>query len=536
MTQRSKSNQIQELKLEQRQSLSQYQVQFVRLLELPTEGLEERVRAELLENPALEEADDMELPMNTANQDSDNEQEEDFDIEEEYGDDVITEEYTSEADEHELAALGDYSSEDDIPDYALREDNRSSDYTMEEIPFSAATSFYELLKEQLVESPLNEQEREVAEYLIGSFDDDGLIRKDLSSIIEELAIYHGIYTDMDEVLKVLHVIQGFDPPGVGAQSLQECLLIQLRQRPDTPAKQLAQLILERFYDDFSYKRWERILQSAGIDETALEEAVNELTRLNPRPGSSLSETVGKSQQQIVPDFIIRTDENENIILSLNDSNVPELRISPDFDEMVESYSKEKSTRENQEALLFLQQKIDNAQMFINLVEQRKRTLTVTMQAIIRLQRDFFLSGDEQLLKPMLMKDVANAAGVDVSTVSRVASSKYAETDFGTYPLKFFFGGVYHKPAIALNKEGRNEISQKGLEEKQEETSQRQIRGIIQECVNQEDKQHPMTDEELMGILKQRGFDLARRTVAKYRQQLGIPVARMRREISPKGGN
>ena len=364
MTQRSKSNQIQELKLEQRQSLSQYQVQFVRLLELPTEGLEERVRAELLENPALEEADDMELPMNTANQDSDNEQEEDFDTEEEYGDDVITEEYTSEADEHELAALGDYSSEDDIPDYVLREDNRSSDYTMEEIPFSAATSFYELLKEQLVESPLNEQEREVAEYLIGSFDDDGLIRKDLSSIIEELAIYHGIYTDMDEVLKVLHVIQGFDPPGVGAQSLQECLLIQLRQRPDTPAKQLAQLILERYYDDFSYKRWERILQSAGIDETALEEAVNELTRLNPRPGSSLSETVGKSQQQIVPDFIIRTDENESIILSLNDSNVPELRISPDFDEMVENYSKEKSTRENQEALLFLQQKIDNAQMFI----------------------------------------------------------------------------------------------------------------------------------------------------------------------------
>ncbi len=529
MSTQAKNIQSQQQKQEQRQLLSQQQVLFVRMLELPTEGLEERVRAEILENPALEEVDD-----NTTEADMDSSDERTSILENreengEYDDEglPLEESYQKEIDENTLAALGDYSNEDDIPDYERTDYYSPSERMGEEIPFSASISFYEILKRQLGESSLDDEEREIAEYLIGSFDDDGLLRKELSCIVDELAIYRGIYIQEDKLLKVLQVIQEFDPIGIGARNLQECLQLQLRHRPDSPAQKRAQQILDKYYEDFTYKRWGRIMERLSLTEEEFKDAVDELTRLNPRPGSSLSESVDKGLQQIVPDFIVWTDDEGNIRFTLNDSNVPELRISESFNNLIQEDSTNTPTnKQNQEAILFIKQKIEAAQSFINIIKQRHHTLTITMQAIIDLQRPFFLEGDEQLLRPMLLKDVADRTGLDVSTISRVSNSKYAETDFGTLPLKFFFGDTYHKPAIVqANKKSKKEDT---LQDEKEIATLRQVRAIIQECVDNEDKHHPLNDEQLADILQKKGFDMARRTVAKYRQQLGIPVARMRR--------
>ncbi|MBR6589954.1 MAG: RNA polymerase factor sigma-54 [Bacteroidaceae bacterium] len=521
----NRSSQIQEQKQEQRQSLSFQQVQFVRLLELPIEGLEERVRAEVLENPALE----LKSEVDAASAPTADCYEEDVDDENVTGEEVAEGTYSNDVGEEELAALGDYRTEDDIPDYALRDYPSMESGVAEEIPFSVATSFYELLQEQLGEQHLTPQQREIAEYLIGSLDDDGLLRKELAGIVDELNIYQGADVTKEEVEEVLQVIQSFDPAGIGARDLCECLMLQLRRKPDSQVKEDAMQILEKCYSDFTYKRWDRIMQHLKLDEGAFESAIHELTHLNPRPGSSLSESVGKGMQQIVPDFIVQVDAEENITFYLNDGNVPDLRLSESFNQLIEEYSRtEGSSRESREALLFLRQKMDAAQSFIDIIEQRKRTLQLTMQTIIALQRPFFLEGDERLLRPMLMKDVAELAGVDVSTVSRVSNCKYVETSFGIYPLKFFFGDSYRKPNVGRKeKDTHSAVSPKGMDNG-EEKSIREIRAIIQECVDSEEKQRPLNDEQLVEELKKRGFDVARRTVAKYRQQMGIPVARMRR--------
>lgn len=530
MSQHAKN--IQEQTQEQRQAFTLHQLTFVRLLELPTEGLEERVRAEVLENPALEMADPAERSQEEVADDK-------FDGDEEVGDSVTDDgdepdygdTYEHEVGEEELAALGDYRTEDDIPDYALNDYPSATESGVAgEIPFSTATSFYELMMQQLGECDITPQEHDIAEYLIGSLDDDGLLRKPLSTIEEELAIYRGVYATVEELADVLHVIQGLDPVGVGAQSLQECLMLQLRRKPDTPAKQVAMRILERAYDDFSYKRWERIMQNLDISEEMLEEALDELTHLNPRPGSSLSEAMGMGLQRIIPDFFIHIDDDDRVTFSLNDGNVPDLRVSESFSHMMDAYAHQKETRESREAMLFLKQKMEAAQGFIDIIEMRRRTLVATMQAIVDMQRDFFLEGDERLLKPMLMKDVAERAGVDVSTVSRVSNCKYAETPFGIFPLKSFFGDSYRQPNFSKQKSEEAVETEKQTTDvgKEDPTTVRQIKVIIQECVDGEDKRHPMTDEQLMAMLKEQGYDLARRTVAKYRTQLGIPVARMRR--------
>lgn len=522
-----RSQQIQQQKQVQRQNLSQLQVLFVRLLELPTEGLEERVHAEVLENPALEELHDTDIQIAP---DEEYDELEKSEYNDDEGDEIGTA-YTNEADEDTLAALGDYRTIDDIPDYTLGYSGVNANEQIEDIPFSAATSFHEILKEQLSEGNFTDHEREIAEYLIGSFDDDGLLRKDLSTITEELTIYHYMDTDITEVQRILHTIQDFDPAGIGAQNLQECLILQLKRKPDSTAKQTAMKILKKYYDDFSYKRWERIAQRMELTDEAFKEAINELVHLNPRPGNSLNEFMGKSMQQIIPDFTVKVDTEGNITFTLNDGNVPDLRISDSFSRMLQEYSQNNpNDRNNREAIMFLKQKIDSAQGFINVIEQRRHTLTITMQAIIKLQHLFFLEGDEQLLKPMLLKDVADLAGIDISTVSRVSNNKYVETAHGIYPLKFFFGDSYHKPAVVRNRQMQTTDTNSDKKDKgeDEEITLRQIRAIIQECIDEEDKQHPLNDDELTKKLKEKGFDLARRTVAKYRQQLGIPVARMRR--------
>lgn len=489
------SRQVQAQAQQQIQTLSPQQILVVKLLELPAVELEDRVRAELLENPALEEG------------------------KEETSSDEFTDstETSSEGeDTNEYDSLSDYLTEDDIPDYKLQENNRSKGEQAEEIPFSDVTSFYEILKEQLGERNLTEHQRELAEYLIGSLDDDGLLRKSLDSLNDELAIYVGIETNEKELEEILLIIQDFDPPGLGARNLQECLLIQIRRKVTQEHKhssllKIEECIIQDYYEEFTRKHWDKIMQKLGLEETLFQQAITEITKLNPRPGASLGETIGRNMQQIIPDFLVETYDDNTISLTLNNRNVPELRMSRDFKDMVEEHTKNRvnQSKESKEAMMFLKQKMDSAQGFIDAVKQRQQTLLTTMQAIINLQHPFFLEGDESLLRPMILKDVAERTGLDISTISRVSNSKYAQTNYGIYPLKYFFNDGY-------------------TTEDGEEMSVREIRRTLKECIDNEDKKKPYTDDELTEILKEKGYPIARRTVAKYRQQLNIPVARLRK--------
>jgi len=484
------SRQIQTQAQQQVQTLSPQQILVVKLLELPAVELEDRIHSELLENPALEEGKEE----NTV---------------EENADAALEENPQDEGGEYD--SLNDYLTEDDIPDYKLQENNRSRDDKMEDIPFSEATSFYEQLREQLGEQDITQRQRELAEYLIGSLDDDGLLRKSLESISDELAIYSGIDASEEELEEALKIIQSFDPPGLGARSLQECLVIQVQRKEDTPLKKVELDILQRYYEEFTRKHWDKIQQRLSLSDEEFGDAISEITKLNPRPGSSLGETIGRSNQQIIPDFIVETFDDGTITISLNNRNVPELRMSRDFAQMLQEHSRNKSnqTRETREAMMFIKQKIDAAQGFIDAIKQRQNTLMVTMEAIVELQRPFFTEGDESLLRPMILKDVAERTGLDISTISRVSNSKYAQTNYGIYSLKYFFSDGY-------------------TTEDGEEMSVREIRRILKECIDAEDKKKPLTDDELAEILKEKGYPIARRTVAKYRTQLNIPVARLRK--------
>lgn len=485
------SQQVQTQSQQQIQTLSPQQILVVKLLELPAMELEERIRAEILDNPALEEGKENISPEAEGDYEASNEDENTYNYED--------------------LSLGDYRSEDDIPDYKLQEHNRSKGETPEEIPFSDSISFYETLKEQLNMLRLTEEDEIIAEYLIGSLDDDGLLRKNIDTLIDELAIYRGIYIKAQDIERILKIIQDFDPAGIGARNLQECLLLQVQRKPESPLKQIESDIIETCFDDFIRKNKSKIIQKLNLSEEMYQEAVNELTRLNPRPGSSLGEVIGKNFQQIIPDFTVEIENDNTITFSLNNRNIPELRLSHEFTELLEEHTtnKENQSKESKDAFLFLKQKVDAAQGFINAIKQRQQTLTLTMQAIIDLQKPFFLEGDESLLKPMILKDVAERTQLDISTISRVSNSKYVQTNYGIYPLKFFFSDGF--------------TNQKG-----EELSAREIKLILKECIEHEDKNNPYTDDELTDILKEKGYPIARRTTAKYRQQLNIPIARLRR--------
>lgn len=485
------SRQLQAQAQQQLQTLSPQQILVVKLLELPTVEMEERVRAEILDNPALEEGREVTESIETGEELADNN-----DLYENTQEDL---------------SLGDYLTEDDIPDYKLQERNRSWEAAPEEIPFSDSISFYEILMGQLDMQKLSDEQRDIAEYLIGSLDDDGFLRKGMTTLIDELAIYRGIYTDEQELEEVLHIMQHFDPAGIGARDLRECLLLQLKRKPQSPSKDIQLKIISKYCDDFTRKNKDKIMERLNLSEAEYEEAANELTKLNPRPGSSLGEIMGKNMHQIVPDFIVETEEDGSIHLTLNDGNIPQLRLSREFSDMLyeQMNNKENQNRENTDAFLFLKQKVDAAQGFISAVKQRQHTLMVTMQAIIDLQRPFFLEGDETLLKPMILKDVAERCKLDISTISRVSNSKYVQTNYGVYPLRFFFDDGF-------------------TTESGEEYSIREIKRILKDCVDHENKEQPYNDDELADILNEKGYSIARRTVAKYRQQLNIPVARLRR--------
>ena len=465
----------------QTQSLSPLQVLVARLLGLTTIEMEERVRGEVIDNPALEASSR----------------------------DESTEIGGEEAGEYsgtdEELITGDYRNEDDIPDYKLNGLPQSVEQQV--FQYADTPTFYDFLLGQLHEQNLTEEQVTIGEYLIGSLDEDGLLHKSLLSIADELAIYHGIDVDEGDIECVLRFIQQFDPPGIGGRNLQECLLLQLDRRPSTPDVDRQRQILQQCYDEFTHKRWDKIEQKLGYTADEVDDAVAELVKLNPRPGASLGESIERGTAQIVPDFIIEVFD-DNITLSLNNQNTPQLRVSNEFMQMLDEQASS-THADSRNAAQFLRQKIDSAREFIHAIQQREQTLTRTMEAIITLQRPFFLDGDESLLRPLILKDVAELTGYDISTISRATISKYVQTPYGIFPLRYFFSdGI-------VNADG-------------EEVSIKEVHHLIKELVDEEDKSAPLTDEQLVTILAQRGFKIARRTVAKYREQLHIPIARMRR--------
>ena len=473
------------------QTLSPQQIMLVKLIELPTLELEERVRAELLENPALEEGRE----------------------ETNHEDRLDENESTDHSESIEYDALKDYLTEDDIPDYKLKESKQIYSDPLEEIPFADSTSFYDILQTQLGEQKITEHQRKIGEYLIGSLDDDGLLRKPLSHINEELAIYAGVDTSEKELEEILQIIQSFDPPGVGARDLKECLLLQINRGEDSLYKEKKRLLISSYYDEFTKKHWGKIIEQTGWSESDLDQVVKEVTKLNPRPGAALGETIGANNQSITPDFIVEVYDEGEINITLNNKNTPQLRVSQSFKNLANEHihNKKNQSQESKDAMLFMKQKMDSAQGFINAIKQRQETLMTTMKAIVEWQKSFFYSGDEAQLRPMILKDIAEKTGYDISTISRVSNSKYVQTNHGIFSLKFFFNDAY------TTKDG-------------EEMSVREIKAALQKCVDEEDKQAPLTDDVLTDLLNQQGYPIARRTVAKYRQQLSIPVARLRKSI------
>ena len=499
--------QIQEQKQEQRlqQAITQQQLLKAQLVELPIQQLAERIETEMHDNPALEPSVDEELPMYGESDGQDQTEPADsFEEERER-------EERSDALDAALENIG--RDDEDLPVYQRGATN--SDETQEMV-YGESMSFYDQLLEQMGEMELKDEERYVMEYLIRSLDDDGLLRTSLDAICDELAIYHNIDISTTQLESILKKLQSFDPPGIGARSLQECLLLQIDRMMEGAATANPKLVMMRriianFFEEFTKKHWDKIQQALDISDTQIETLTRELRRLNPKPGASMGETVGRSLHQITPDFIVDTQDDGTVTFSLNNGEVPKLQVSQSFADLLKEYqtNKEGLSRQMKEALLYTRQKVEAAQNFIDAIQMRQRTLTLTMKAIIQLQHRFFEEGDESLLRPMILKDVAEKTGLDLSTISRVTNSKYAQTRWGTLPLKFFFSDGY--------------VTESG-----EELSTREIKAVLRDIIDGEDKRKPMSDDALSAALKERGYPIARRTVAKYREQLGLPVARLRK--------
>ncbi len=496
MAQEQIQEQQQTQSLKQIQGITQQQLLQAQLIELPVAQLLERVNAEMDDNPALELSTGDDSEYAETFDDADNP---------EPSDDYEREERQSALD----AALESIGRDDEeLPVY---HGGQSYQEEREELVYGASQSFYDLLKEQMGTTNLDEHERDIMEYLIGSLDEDGLLRKSLESICDELAIYHNLDTSVREIEKILHRLQEFDPAGIGARNLQECLLLQIQRRDPSHLRDLMERVVKEYFEAFTKKHWQKIQQALQLSDLQAETLIGELRKLNPKPGASLGETVGRSLQQITPDFIIDTQDDGTVTFQLNMSDVPELHVSQSFSDTLHEYqgNKEKMSRQMKEALLYTKKKVDAAQGFIEAIKARQHTLTITMKAIIQWQHRYFEEGDEALLRPMILKDIAEKTGLDLSTVSRVSNSKYAQTRWGTFPLRHFFSDSY------VTAEG-------------DELSTREIKATLQDIVEAEDKQHPYSDEALGKLLAEKGYPIARRTVAKYREQLGIPIARLRK--------
>ncbi|MEI7828743.1 MAG: RNA polymerase factor sigma-54 [Prolixibacteraceae bacterium] len=485
---------MQNLSLQQRllQKLSPQQIQVIKLLELPMLQLEQRIKKELEENPVLE-LDENEFGP----------------TEEEATNDLKTKE---DADNEEFS-VDDYINDEDEPSYRYETNNYSKDDKIAEIPYSESNSFHEYLQEQLSMLMLNEEDSILAEQIIGNIDEDGYLRRELDAIVDDVAFGRNILTDEKKLAGILKIIQELDPAGVGARDLRESLMIQLARKGLRRVEiKMAYRILEDTFEEFTKKHYDKIQRKFNIGDDDLRDAIDEILKLNPKPGSSFSNNLNKGNQTIIPDFILEIVDDE-MILSLNQRNVPELTISNYYANMLKSFrdNGRGMSSDQKDALLFVKQKIDSAKWFIDAIKQRQETLMMVMNAMLQFQREFFVEGDETKMKPMILKDIADLTGLDISTISRVSNSKFIQTHFGIYSLKYFFSESMQK-------------------EDGEEVSTREIKSILKECIGNENKQKPVTDDELANILKDKGYNIARRTVAKYREQLDIPVARMRKEL------
>ncbi|MEP6674616.1 MAG: RNA polymerase factor sigma-54 [Ferruginibacter sp.] len=482
------------------QKLSPQQIQLMKLLQVPTANLEERIKEELEENPALEQGEE------DAKEEFENTEEE-----------VITNddaEPDGSVDEYDNVDVSEYirDGDDEVGDYRLRDDNYPEQDDGKTIPHKVETSFNEILLEQLGHLNLDDHLQPIAEQIVGSLDDDGYLRREISSIVDDLAFRQNIMTNDEEVASIILQIQQFDPPGIAARNLQECLLLQLERKVKNGSKsvEMAIRILEKYFEEFTKKHYEKIQRGLGINDEQLKAVINQIIKLNPKPGGNFGE-VNKAESYIIPDFFI-VNNNGKLELTLNSRNAPELRVSEGYRDMLKDYDRgNKKDKRQKEAVLFIKQKIDSAKWFIDAIKQRQNTLLSTMEAIMNYQYDFFITGDETEMRPMILKDIAEVTHLDISTVSRVANSKFVQTEFGTYRLKFFF-------------------SESLQTDSGEEVSTREVKKILSDLIGEESKKHPLSDERLTELLTEKGYNIARRTVAKYREQLNIPVARLRKEL------
>lgn len=477
------------------QKLSPQQIQLMKLIQLPTQAFEQRLKQELEENPALESGKDSiddfdDTPLN-----------DDYDDYDDAGNESINTEDIN---------IDEYLSDDEIPTYKTQSNNYAADDDEKDIPFASGTSFTQHLKNQINTYRLTENQEIITDFLIGSIDESGYLRRELIDVMDDLAFTQNIYTSIDELEQLLKLVQELDPAGVGARDLKECLVIQLKRKSEKPARTLAIQILEQSFDQFVKKHYAKLIQKFHVTENELKDAIKQIEKLNPKPGGS---HVGNNKiaEQIVPDFSIRIVEGE-LELTLNSRNAPELHISKEYNDLLNGYkdAKEK-TQSQKDAVLFIKQKLDSAKWFIDAIKQRQQTLFLNMNAIMQYQKDYFLTGDERKLKPMILKDIADIINMDVSTVSRVANSKFVSTPYGTKLIKDFF-------------------SESMKNDQGDDVSTKEIKNILLTVIEKENKKKPMTDDKLAGILKEKGYPIARRTVAKYREQLDIPVARLRKEI------
>lgn len=479
----------QSLEQKLQQKLSPAQIQVIKMLEVPTLELEERIRQELEENPALEEGAEL------------------------TDDDAYQDDLNDDGGNNDDMDLDEYMMDDDIPDYRLKANNTSKDDKREDIPFSIGKTFHEHLIEQLGLQTISEHQRLISEYVIGNIDDEGYLRRPVESMVDDIVFQAGVHTDEAEVEDCIALVQEFDPAGVGATTLQECLVLQLERKTYRPEVDIALKIIQNYFDEFSKKHYDKIIKYLEITEDQLREAISEIAHLNPKPGNAWGgNLLEKSMSVVVPDFILENSDGK-LSVHLNDSNVPDLRVSSSYNDLFQTYSDHKGEKSTalKDAVVFAKQKIDAARWFIDAIKQRHQTLLTTMQAIVGFQREFFLEGDDVYMKPMILKDIADITGYDISTISRVSNSKYIQTEFGIYPVKYFF-------------------SESMTNDSGEEVSTREIKKIMQECIDNEDKRKPLNDDALVDVLKLRGYPIARRTIAKYREQLNIPVARLRKEL------
>lgn len=483
------------------QKLSPQQIQLMKLLQVPTANLEERIKEELEENPALEHTEeDHDDQFDETKDEFDSSDEEDFEAE-------------GSQDEYENVDISEYVSDDDgeIADYKMRDDNYPEIDENKVVPYKIETSFHEHLQEQLLMLKLDDQQKRIAEQIIGSIDDDGYLRRETAAVVDDLAFRQNIESNEQEVERVINLIQQFDPPGVGARNLQECLLLQLlRHKKERKEVEMAIDVLSLYFDEFTKKHYDKIQRGLNLSDEQLKDVINQIIRLNPKPGGNHGD-LNKAESYVVPDFFIYNNAGK-LELTLNSKNAPDLRISEGYRDMLREYDKgSKKDKRQKEAVIFIKQKIDAAKWFIDAIKQRQHTLTSVMETIMEYQREFFLTGDETVLRPMILKDIAERTALDISTVSRVANSKFVQTEFGTYRLKFFF-------------------SESLSTDSGEEVSTREVKKILSNLIEDESKKKPLSDEKLTELLQERGYNIARRTVAKYREQLNIPVARLRKEL------